>query len=68
MSSEPDVTPDDSPVLAIAMREAGVDDALGELIAAEYEAAVSCLDASHLSPSGVAGIRDAARAISWRDA
>jgi geranylgeranyl pyrophosphate synthase len=64
----PDVTPDDIPVLVMAMREAGVDAALEELIAAEYDAAATCLDASMLSPVGVAGIRDAARAIAWRDA
>jgi isopentenyl-diphosphate delta-isomerase type 1 len=64
----PDVTPDDIPVLAIAMRKAGVDAALEELITAEYDSAVACLAASHLSPVGVAGIRDAARAIAWRDA
>jgi geranylgeranyl diphosphate synthase type I len=64
----PDVTSDDIPVLAIAMREAGVDSALEELISAEYEAAVECLGASTLSPVGVAGIREAAKAIAWRDA
>ncbi len=64
----PDVTPDDIPVLAIAMREAGVDSALEELIEAEYDAAAACLDASHLSPAGVVGIRDAAMSIAWRDA
>jgi geranylgeranyl diphosphate synthase type I len=64
----PDVTSDDIPVLAIAMREAGVDSALEELISAEYETAVECLGASTLSPVGVAGIREAAKAIAWRDA
>ena len=64
----PDVTPDDIPVLVLALREAGVDSALEQLIAAEYDAAVSCLDESGLSPVGIAGIRDAARAIAWRDA
>ncbi len=64
----PDVTPADIPVLAGAMRDAGVDTALEELIAAEYEAATSCLDGSALDRVGVAGIRDAARAIAWRDA
>jgi hypothetical protein len=29
---------------------------------------MTCLDASSLSQLGVAGIRDAARAIAWRDA
>ena len=64
----PDVTLDDIPVLAAAMREAGVDVALEELIAAEYDAAMTCLDASTLSLPGIAGIRDAARSIAWRDA
>lgn len=64
----PDVTPDDIPVLIIALREAGVDRALEELIHAEYDAAMTCLDASSLSQLGVAGIREAARAIAWRDA
>jgi geranylgeranyl diphosphate synthase type I len=63
-----DVTPDDIPVLVLAMREAGVDTALEELIAAEYDAATRCLDTSSLSQFGIAGIRDAARAIAWRDA
>ncbi len=64
----PDFTRDDIPVLAAAMREAGVDAALEELIAAEYDAATACLADSTLSQLGVAGIRDAARAIAWRDA
>jgi len=63
-----DITRDDVPVLAAAMREAGVDEALEKLIAVEYDAAITCLDASTLSLPGIAGIRDAARAIAWRDA
>ena len=63
-----DITRDDVPVLAAAMREAGVAEALEELITAEYDAAIACLDASTLSLPGIAGIRDAARAIAWRDA
>ena len=63
-----DITRDDIPVLAAAMREAGVDEALEELIAAEYDAAIRCLDGSRLNSVGIAGIRDAARAIAWRDA
>lgn len=64
----PDVDADDLPVLALAMREAGVADALEELITAEYEAAVACLENSQLSAHGVDGIREAARMIAWRDA
>ncbi len=64
----PDVTGADVPVLAGAMRDAGVDTALEELIAAEYDAATACLDGSDLDRVGIAGIRDAARAIAWRDA
>jgi len=63
-----DVTTDDIPVLADAMRDAGVDSALEALISGEYEAAMGCLDSSSLSPVGVAGIRAAARSIAWRDA
>jgi geranylgeranyl pyrophosphate synthase len=62
-----DITKEDVPVLATAMRGAGVADALEELITAEYDAATSCLDGSTLSLSGIAGIRDAARAIAWRE-
>ncbi|MBI4901246.1 MAG: isopentenyl-diphosphate Delta-isomerase, partial [Actinobacteria bacterium] len=63
-----DVTPADIPVLVSAMTAAGVDQALEDLIAGEYDAAISCLDESALDRLGVAGIRDAARAIAWRDA
>src|SRR5665811_1075981 len=54
-----DITRDDVPVLAAAMREAGVAEALEELITAEYDAAITCLEASRLSLPGIAGIRDA---------
>ncbi len=64
----PDITLDDIPVLAASMREEGVDTALEEMIAGEYEAAINCLEDSMLSQVGVAGIRDAAKAIAWRDA
>jgi geranylgeranyl pyrophosphate synthase len=63
-----DITKEEVPVLAAAMRGAGVADALEELITAEYDAAITCLDGSTLGLSGNAGIRDAARAIAWREA
>ena len=59
---------EDVPVLAEAMRAAGVADALEGLITGEYEAAVRCVEASSLSPAGVAGLRETARTIAWRDA
>lgn len=64
----PDVSRDDVAQLATAMQEAGVDEAMEELIAAEYMAATRCLDGSALTEVGIAGIRDAARSIAWRDA
>jgi geranylgeranyl pyrophosphate synthase len=63
-----DITKEEVPRLAAAMRGAGVAEALEELITAEYDAAITCLDASTLSLPGIAGIRDAARAIAWREA
>ncbi len=64
----PDVSRDDVTQLAAAMQEAGVDEAMEQLITAEYMSAVRCLDGSALSKIGIAGIRDAARSIAWRDA
>lgn len=58
---------DDVPVLAAAMHDAGVADAAEALISAEYEAAVACLAGSSLAPEGVAGLRDTARLIAWRE-
>jgi isopentenyl-diphosphate delta-isomerase type 1 len=63
-----DVSRDDVSQLAAAMQEAGVDEAMEQLIAAEYMAATRCLDESALTEVGIAGIRDAARSVAWRDA
>lgn len=57
----------DVEVLADAMADAGVGEALEGLIAAEYQAVLACLDSSTLDRQGVAGLADAARAIAWRD-
>lgn len=64
----PDFGHDDAPALAAAMRQAGVADALEELIALEYAATDQCLAASGLAPEGAEGIRRTARAIAWREA
>jgi isopentenyl-diphosphate delta-isomerase type 1 len=64
----PDVSRDDVTQLSAAMQEAGVDEAMEQLITAEYMSAVGCLEGSALSKIGIAGIRDAARSIAWRDA
>ncbi|WP_422396040.1 polyprenyl synthetase family protein [Raineyella fluvialis] len=48
----PAFSPDDVPVLAAAMREAGVADAVEELITLEYAATDACLATSSLAPEG----------------
>ena len=53
--------------LAETMRAAGVAGAVEDLIAAEYAAALACLQSPSLSSAGAAGIAEAARTIAWRD-
>lgn len=63
-----DVSRDDVAALATAMQDAGVDEAMEQLISAEYFSAARCLEESDLTEAGIEGIRAAARAIAWRDA
>ncbi len=54
--------------LAYAMREAGVEAEVEKLIALAVGEALQALDSQPLVAEGVAGLRDAAHAIAWRDA
>lgn len=64
----PAFTHEDVPVLADAMRRAGVATEAERLIADAVGAALSALGTRPLAPAGVTGLRDAARAVAWRDA
>lgn len=59
---------DDVDLLADEMRDAGVAAEVERLITESVDEALSCLDAAALDPTGVAGLRDAARAVAWRNA
>ncbi len=54
--------------LAAAMRRAGVDTELERLIRQAADTAVATLDSQPLAATGVAGLREAAHAVAWRDA
>lgn len=58
---------DDVPVLADAMRRAGVDAEIERLIAAEVASALAVLEGHPLAPDGVTGLREAVRIVAWRN-
>ncbi len=58
---------DDAPRLAAAMREAGVDTQLEQMIRDDLAAALAYLEGADLSPAGVEGLRETALAIAWRE-
>ena len=64
----PQARPDDVRVLRQALEEAGVREEMERRIAEEVEAAKAVLDTDRLSEAGLAGLRDEASAIAWRDA
>ncbi len=64
----PDFGRDEVPSLADALRVAGIDGMLERLIASEVSEALVCLERAPLTPTGVGGITDAARALAWRSA
>ncbi|MGD8148786.1 isopentenyl-diphosphate Delta-isomerase [Ornithinimicrobium sp. Y1694] len=64
----PEARAEDIPLLQTALEEAGVRGELEERIAAEIAQAEAALDDSPLTPDGVEGLRELARAIAWRDA
>lgn len=57
----------DVALLQEALQEAGVREDLERRIAAELEAAEAVLDDSPLTDEGVAGLRETARTIAWRE-
>ncbi|WP_193432358.1 polyprenyl synthetase family protein [Tessaracoccus aquimaris] len=57
----------DAPRLATAMREAGVDTELERMISDDLAAALEHLEGAGLAPAGVAGLRETALAIAWRE-
>jgi isopentenyl-diphosphate delta-isomerase type 1 len=59
---------EDVPSLATALREAGIDAMLEDLIADEVEQALTCLERAPLARSGILGITEAARTLAWRSA
>lgn len=65
---QPGITVDDVAELAAAMRAAGVDDELESLVGAALDRALRGLDGDLLVPDGVAGLRETARAMAWRQA
>ncbi len=64
----PDLGPTDVDRLAAAIRSAGVADELEAMISEAVAEGLDCLKAPPLVPAGVAGLRDAASALAWRDA
>ncbi|HBX80673.1 MAG TPA: isopentenyl-diphosphate Delta-isomerase [Propionibacteriaceae bacterium] len=58
----------DVPVLAESMRTAGVDAELEEQIAGAVDAAFAALEGHPLNPVGLAGLREAAVSVAWRNA
>ncbi len=58
---------DDVAALADAMRRAGVDAEIERLIASAVASALAVLDRHPLATDGVAGLREAARTVAWRN-
>ena len=63
----PDLAPTDVDHLAAVIRDSGVADELEAMIADAVEAGLECLKAPPLAAAGVAGLRDAAAALAWRE-
>lgn len=64
----PDARDGDVALLQRALEEVGVRDDVEQRIRVETDAALAALDGSTLTAAGVAGLRDLARTISWRNA
>ncbi|TRY18189.1 isopentenyl-diphosphate Delta-isomerase [Tessaracoccus rhinocerotis] len=64
----PEFTEEEVAELADAMRAAGVDSALEDLIRGSFDAALACLEGTSMVPDGLAGLQEVARAMAWRDA
>lgn len=60
--------PDDVDIVRTAIEAAGIPAEIEQLIADEVAAAALVLDSSDLRPAGAAGLKEAARAIAWRNA
>ena len=58
----------DVALLQRALEEVGVRDDVEQRIRVETDAALAALAGSNLTAAGVAGLRDLARTISWRNA
>lgn len=63
----PELTRDDISTLAVAMRAAGVDAEVEARIAGAVSAGLAALEGAPLTAAGVAGLRDAAQALAWRN-
>lgn len=63
----PNLAPTDVDHLASVIRDSGVADELEAMIADAVEAGLDCLKAPPLAAAGVAGLRDAASALAWRE-